>query len=319
MVSVIIPNYNGEEHLKECLDSLKNQSFNNFEVIVVDNNSSDNSVEIISNEYSYVKLIKMKNNTGFSKAVNAGIKYALNNKSTEYFVLLNNDIKCDKDFINELINGFTEPDTGSVASKMLNYFNPEIIDDAGDFINKRGLPTARGNKKKDSPEFNKEKFIFSACAGAAAYRREVFETVGLFDEDFFAYFEDIDLGFRMQLLEYKCFYNPRAVCYHKRGATFSSQGELTTMLCEKNLVSLRIKNYPFSLLLKYQLIFFFSRIVRYYRFRRDYSFKIFVYALKGYLKGLSEIPKSLKKRNAVQKNRKLDSKQIENLLKLYSD
>lgn len=319
MVSVIIPNYNGEEHLRECLDSLKNQSFNNFDIIIVDNNSSDKSVDIIEIEYVYVKLIKMETNTGFSKAVNAGIKYALNKKNTEYFVLLNNDIKCDKDFIKELINGFINPDTGSVASKMLNFYNTEIIDDAGDFINKRGLPTARGHKEKDSPAFNRKKYIFSACAGAAAYRREVFEIIGLFDEDFFAYYEDIDFSFRMQFAGYKCYYNPKAFCYHKRGATFSSRGELTTMLCEKNLVALRLKNYPVSLLFKYQFIFFFSRIVRYYRFWRDHSFKVFVYAVRGYLKGLLEIPKNLKKRKMIRENRKLNSKQIENLLKFYAD
>jgi hypothetical protein len=91
------------------------------------------------------------------------------------------------------------------------------------------------------------------------------------------------------------------------------------MLCEKNLVALRLKNYPVSLLFKYQLIFFFSRIVRYYRFRRDHSFKVFVYAVRGYLKVLWEIPVNLKKRKMIQKNRKLNSKQIENLLKLYAE
>lgn len=319
MVAVIIPNYKGEEHLRECLDSLKIQSYGNFEVIVVDNNSPDNSVEIIRNEYSFVKLIILDTNTGFSKAINTGIKSALENKNTEFLILLNNDIKCDRDFVKELINGFSEADTGSVASKMLNYYNPDIIDDAGDFINKRGLPYARGNKTKDSPLFNRKEFIFSACAGAAAYKREVFENVGLFDEDFFAYFEDIDFGFRMQLMGYKCFYNPGAVCYHKRGATFSSQGELTTMLCEKNLVAVRIKNYPLILLTKNLFIFFFSRIVRYYRFWREHSFVVFLYALKGYFKGLLEIPKSMKKRNHIQKNRKLKPVQIENILKLNKE
>jgi GT2 family glycosyltransferase len=319
MVSVIIPNYNGEKHLRECLDSLKIQSFDKFDIIIVDNNSSDKSVDIINNEYSFVKLINMTSNSGFSKAVNTGIRFALKNSNIKYIILLNNDIKCDKDFIKELISGFSNSDTGSVASKMMNFYNTDIIDDAGDFINKKGLPTARGNKKKDSPEFNKEKFIFSACAGAAAYSREVFEIVGLFDEDFFAYYEDIDFSYRMQLAGYKCYYNPKAFCYHKRGATFSSRGELTTMLCEKNLVALRLKNYPVSLLFKYQYIFFFSRIVRYYRFWRDHSFKVFVYAVRGYLKGLWEIPKNLKKRKMIQKNRNLNSRQIENLLKLYAD
>lgn len=319
MVSVIIPNYNGEQHLRECLNSLKEQSFEKFDIIIVDNNSSDKSLEIINSEYGYVKLINMKSNSGFSKAVNAGISFALKNSNIKYIILLNNDIRCDKDFVRELISGFSESDTGSVASKMLNFYNAEIIDDAGDFINKRGLPTARGHKEKDSPEFNIQEHIFSACAGAAAYRREVFEIIGLFDEDFFAYYEDIDFSFRMQSAGYKCFYNPKAFCYHKRGATFSSRGELTTMFCEKNLVALRLKNYPVTLLFKYQFLFFFSRIVRYYRFWRDHSFKVFVYALRGYLKGLFEIPKNLKKRKTIRENRILNSKQIENLLKFFAE
>lgn len=319
MIRVIIPNYNGKEHIRECLNSLREQTVKNFTVTVVDNASEDGSDLIISQEYPEVNLIKLDKNFGFAKAVNNGIKDALKIQDIKYIVLLNNDIRCDINFIKELTNGFISEDIGSVASKMLNYYDNSIIDAAGDYINSRGLPTARGNGKKDSEEYDKETFVFSACAGAAAYRKEVFEKVGFFDEDFYAYFEDVDFGFRLQLMQYKCYYNPRAICYHKREASFSKRKGLITKLCEKNLVALRFKNYPLSLLLKFQPIFTASRCVRYWRFLKNESIKTFLYALEGYFYGLLELPKTLRKRREIQKKKKITNSELYNILKLCNE
>ncbi|MBL7129406.1 MAG: glycosyltransferase family 2 protein [Ignavibacteria bacterium] len=315
MVSIIIPNYNGISHLKECFDSLRTQTYKNFKIHLVDNNSSDDSVKFTNENFPEIETVSLDSNTGFAKAVNTGIKYSLKDGKIKYIVLLNNDIECDKNFVSELLSGFKTNDTGSVASKMLNYYNRDIIDDAGDFIKKKGSPYARGHSEKDIGQYDKEEFIWGACAGAAIYKREVFNEIGLFDEDFFAYYEDVDFNFRMQLVGYKCYYNPKAVCFHKRGETFKDMTGLETMLCEKNLVALRIKNYPLNILLKWIPYFLVVRIRRYYGFIRNYSYKVFLSAVKGYLKGLTEIPKSLTKRRKIQRQMKVTPDYIENLFK----
>ncbi len=315
MVSIIIPNYNGIEHLKICFDSLRNQSDREYKIILVDNDSKDDSVKFTEQNYPEVKILKLNSNTGFAKAVNEGIKYSQQYVKGEFILLLNNDTECDRNFLSEMIKGFKNNDTGIVACKMINFYDRTKIDDAGDFIKRKGSPYARGFEEKDLGQFDKKEYIFGACAGAAMYKQEVFDRIGLFDEDFFAYYEDVDFSFKAQLAGYKCYYNPSAVCYHKRGATTASKIGFQTMLCEKNLVALRIKNYPFSLLLTSFPFFVIVRIKRYYIFLTRYSFSLFMSALKGYFKGLLEVPKSLRKRSMIQKNRKVSIKYLESILK----
>ena len=315
MISIIIPNYNGVKHLKVCFESLRNQTYNDLKVCLVDNNSSDGSRKFTKEYFPEIEILSLDSNTGFAKAVNAGIKHSLKNKHIEYIVLLNNDIECDKNFLNELINGFKSDDTGSAAGKMLNYYERDVIDNAGDFIKKRGSPYARGYSEKDLGQYDKEEFIWGACAGAAIYKRDVFEKVGFFDEDFFAYYEDVDFSFRMQLLGYRCYYNPKAVCYHKRGGTVRNTIGLQTMLCEKNLIAVRLKNYPINILLKWMPFFVLVRIKRYFDFIRHESFKIFWSAVKGYLLGLTEIPKSLAKRRKIQRQRKVTHEYIASIFR----
>lgn len=315
MISIVIPNFNGLTHLEVCYNSLRNQSYKDFTIVLVDNNSKDKSVKYTEENYPEVKILKLDSNTGFSVAVNEGIKYSMETLKCDFILLLNNDTECKQDFLEEMMNGFKDNNTGSVACKMINFYDRNIIDDAGDFIKRKGSPFARGFEEKDSGQFDKEEFIFGACAGAAIYKREVIETIGYFDDDFFAYYEDVDFSFRMQLAGFKCFYNPKAICYHKRGATTGSKSGFQTMLCEKNLIALRVKNYPFSTLIKWFPYFFLIRFVRYYRFYRDHSPELLKSAVKGYFKGLSEIPISLKKRSKVQKMKKVSTDYIESLFK----
>ena len=315
MVSVIIPNYNGIEHLETCLESLKNQTIDKFRIIFVDNNSKDNSVKFIRLYYPEIAILELKRNKGFAGAVNDGIRFSLNDPTVKYIVLLNNDIECDKNFLIEMRKGFVSGDIGSVACKMLNFYKRNIIDSAGDFVNIKGSPYARGHGQKDIGQFNQPEYVFGACAGAVMYKREVFESVGFFDEDFFAYYEDVDYDLRMQLSGFKCFYNPRAICYHKRGATGKIIDGYQTYMCEKNLPALRIKNYPLGLYLMYQPLFLSGRIRRYYHFAVNNSFNLLITAVKGYLKGLSEIPKSIRKRIHIQKSKKINNKYFKSLFK----
>ena len=314
MISVIIPNYNGIEHLKDCFDSLRNQSYKEFRIILVDNNSTDKSIEFTKTKYAEVSILTQKENTGFARAVNDGIKLSIRDDKTNYILLLNNDIECDKNFIQEMLAGFISDDVGAVACKMKNFYNRDFIDAAGDFIKYMGSPFARGHKEKDTGQYDNPEYVFGASAGAAIYRKDVFDKIGYFDEDFISYYEDVDFCFRMQLAGLKCYYNPKAICYHKRGATAKKNPGMVIFLCEKNLVALRIKNYPASMFFMNLPMFYFGRAKRYFLFIRDEGFASFIYGIKGYFRGLLEIPRSIKKRKKIQKNRKVSIKYLRNLI-----
>jgi GT2 family glycosyltransferase len=316
MISIIIPNYNGMEHLKTCYESLKKQTFKKYELIFVDNGSDDESVLFTEKEFPESHVIKLGYNSGFAKAVNEGVKYSLNNTSAEYILLLNNDIELTPDFLEVVSKTFIEHIEASVVSvKMLNYYSRDTIDDCGDFIKAGGgSPLARGHGDKDTGQYNKAEYIFGACAGAAAYRSGIFNDTGFFDESFFAYYEDIDFSFRAQLLGYKCLYQPKAVCYHKRGGTSSvATHGFQTEMCERNLVLMRLKNYPLSTYIFYQPLFFIARIKRYYSFIRFHSFELFMRAFKGYLRGMILLITKIPERFRIQSKRKVTTAYIKSL------
>jgi GT2 family glycosyltransferase len=315
MIDIIIPNYNGVNELKICYASLENQTYRDFRVILVDNGSTDNSVEFTKSTYPRHQVIMLDKNYGFAKAINSGIRFSLSLDTCRYILLLNNDIELKEDFLAKGIETFQKiEDASFIAVKMMSYFKRDIIDDCGDFIKANGgSPFARGHGDLDTGQYDKPEYIFGACAGAAFYRKELFESVGLFDEDYFAYLEDLDLSFRLQLNGYKCYYNPEILCYHKRGETSKKSEGMNNFYSEKNLIALRLKNYPLFIYIKYTPLFLADRIVRFYKFARFYPSGIFWSAVKGYLKGLLEVPKSLKKRWSIQKTKSVESKYIESL------
>lgn len=300
--------------MKSCLSSLRDQVVNDFETIIVDNGSTDQSVEFVNEHYPEVQLLELNENMGFAKATNIGIRKALMDKDVHYIVLLNNDIECDRNYLLELSKSFDNDEIGSVCPKMLNYYNRDVLDDTGNIINKKGFPYSRGQGQKDLGQYDTTELIFSACAGAAMYKKEVFDDVGYFDEDFFAYYEDVDFGFKLQLYGYKCIYNPKAVCYHKRGGTTSTNKNLYIMLIERNIVTLRIKNYPFTILFTYSVYYQLARIYRFLKYIFLVSPSYFFSAFRGYLQGIFMIPKSLIKRYRVLQNKKVDSKYIKNIM-----
>jgi GT2 family glycosyltransferase len=315
MISIVIPNLNGLDDLKLLFESLSRQSYNDFQVILVDNGSSDDSVSYTENNFPGHNIIKLEKNHGFSAAVNQGIRFALDKFKPEYILLLNNDIELSNNFLEEAIKTFANvPDAGFIAVKMMNYFNRNIIDNTGDFIKSNGgSPLMRGFGEIDTGQYDKAEYIFGACAGAAFYSSQLFRDAGLFDEDFFAYLEDIDLSFRFQLKGYKCYYNPKIMCYHKRGETTKKFTGWETYYSEKNLVSMRLKNYPLSIYMKYFPLFFISRVRRFIKFFLKYPKEVFSNAFRGYIKGLTEIPSALRKRRAIQKGSKVSAAYIESL------
>ncbi len=246
-VSVVIPNWNGKKFLEACLPSLELQTFKNFEVIIVDNGSNDGSLEYITSGFPDYKIISLPSNIGFSPAVNLGIEKAVG----EYIFLLNNDTKVDKKCIEELVKVLEKKkDVGMVAAKMLNFYNPKIIDSAGDYIDVVGHANNIGLGEKDSTEFNKEGYVFLVTGGGSLIRRKMFEKVGLFDNDYFAYFEDVDLGLRAQMQGFKGYYQPKAVIHHIHMATSKRNPEFKEYLQYRNMTQTIIKDFPKGLLLK---------------------------------------------------------------------
>ncbi|HNQ29249.1 MAG TPA: glycosyltransferase family 2 protein [Methanolinea sp.] len=242
--SIIIPNWNGMNWLPGCLAALKDQTVQDFEIIVVDNGSSDGSVPYIQSRYPAVRIITFRKNCGFSKAVNEGIKKA----SGKYIVLLNNDTLPEKEWLISLLNEIRAApiEVGSLASLMIRMDNPSLTDDAGDYLDWYGLAFKRGNGEPIFQWIENEP-VFSACAGAVLYRREFLERTGLFDEKFWSYLEDVDLGLRGNLLGFTCIFVPSARVLHKSHGSAMPSGAYVYHVT-KNRVMLLLKNIPSILL-----------------------------------------------------------------------
>lgn len=209
-VAVIIPNYNGQKYLSDCLKSLRKQSFRDFKVIMVDNGSSDGSLSLVKRDFPEVQIIGLSENTGFANAVNVGIKET----TAKYVFLLNNDTVCEEGVIEALVNILDKrKSVFSVQAKMLQFKEPHLIDDAGDYYCALGWAFAP-SKDKDNSRYSRRVNVTSACAGAAMYRREVFEEIGYFDEAHFCYLEDVDVGYRARLYGYDNVMEPGAIVYH---------------------------------------------------------------------------------------------------------
>lgn len=238
--TVIIPNYNGMEYIDGCLESVF-KSDRAVEVIVVDNGSTDGSDELVTKKYPKVKLIKFVSNRGFSAAVNAGIKAA----TTPYIFLLNDDTVIDKDTIGILEHDLdANPKIFSVQAKMLKMTCPDLVDSAGDYYCALGWAYGKG-KDKPSSDYTGCRNIFSACAGAALYRRSVFKEIGLFDENHFAYLEDVDIGYRALIHGYLCYADMNAIVLHAGSGTSGSRyNEFKVNLSSRNSVYLIYKNMP---------------------------------------------------------------------------
>lgn len=248
-LDIVIPNFNGKIFLPACLDSLQLQSYSDFHVIVVDNGSSDGSVEFLRQNYPAVEVLDWTENTGFSAAVNGGIKAG----TAPLVFLLNNDTELDKYCLERLvIAARLNPGFDFFASKMLDYHDRSMLDGAGDFFLRGGVGYRIGTMEKDNEYYSTARQVFGACAGAALYRREFFEELGLFDEDFFAYLEDVDINLRANFRGKKCWYVPDARVFHIGSATTGSKiNPFTVSLSTRNNLCLLVKNYPLLLFFRY--------------------------------------------------------------------
>jgi GT2 family glycosyltransferase len=241
LVTVIIPNYNGKQYLADCLRSLHKQTFLDFDIVVVDNGSDDGSREYLEKNWPQVNIIALRENTGFANAVNVGIKSC----SSKYVFLLNNDTCCDERAIGQLVKVMEHKEKlFSAQAKMLSMKEPHNIDDCGDLYCALGWAFTPG-KDADNRKFRRRESVTSACAGAAIYRREYFETVGYFDEEHFCYLEDVDIGYRARLKGYANVMEPTAIVYHAGSASSGSRyNEFKVELTAGNNIYLIYKNMP---------------------------------------------------------------------------
>jgi len=307
LVNVVIVNWNGKAFLSKCLDGLRSQLYRPLCVKVVDNGSEDGSVGFIAQHFPEVNIVALSTNHGFSRANNI----ALENADAGYIALLNNDAIPHPSWLGDLVGALeSHPEAGFAASRMVFYDNPGLIDRAGDVYTRAGTGLLRG-RGKPSDTYEREEYVFGACAGAALYRTEMLQEIGFFDEDFFLLYEDVDLSFRAQLRGYKCIYVPDAVVYHIGSGSIGEDTPTSVYYSHRNLEWVYIKNMPAGLIkrtivphLIYDLAAFLFFVAKgrggdYLRAKWD--------AFKG-------IRAALQKRKEIQKGKKVRDLYIWNLL-----
>jgi GT2 family glycosyltransferase len=242
LVSVIVPSFNGKAVVGECLESLKGQRFRDFETILVDNASTDGTAAFVRENYPEVKVVVNDGNLGFGGGVNVGLRQA----EGRCVALLNNDAVADPGWLSGLVSaaGRSEGRVGMWASKILCHGRPGEIDTAGHRLYPDGLNIGRGKGEKDSAEYGKEEEVLFPSGCAAMYRREVFYEVGGFDEEFFAYGDDTEMGLRARLAGWKCLYAPSSVVYHRGSETMGRHSALKAYYIERNRVWVLLKCFP---------------------------------------------------------------------------
>lgn len=239
-VTIVIPNYNGKRLLSNCLKTLERQTEKNFKVLVIDNGSTDASVELTS-EILDLEMVALQENRGFCGAVNLGIQMT----KTPFVILLNNDTEVEPDFVKALLDGIKKSgNIFSCGAQMIDFKNHNILDNAGDLYTAMGWAYARG-KGKECAKFEKPVKVFSSCGGAVIYRMSMLKETGMLDEAHFAYLEDVDLGYRARIYGYENWYEPEAKVYHVGSATTGTRyNEKKVFLAARNTIYVIYKNMP---------------------------------------------------------------------------
>lgn len=312
-VAVVVVNFKGIEDTINCLQSLEKQTFTNFTIVAIENGSHDDSVhEFKKFEKKYrnkIHTIYHQVNSGFTGGVNAGISWALQ-ESFEGIILLNNDAIVEPNWIEELIRAQAIKKSG-ITTGLLLHEHGDTIDSTGDWYSTWGLPFPRNrdDKTENAPD---EEYVFSATGGGSLYTAELLRDIGLFDQVLFAYYEDIDISFRAQLAGWKIFYTPKAIAYHKQGATTKRMPSgFAVYQTFKNLPVVFLKNVPSSLLVSIGVRFWFAYFLMLGNAIKNGNGKM---GIKGYFKSISLLPHMLRERHRIQGAKKVSSDYIKSLL-----
>ena len=314
-VAVIVLNWNGEQDSLRCISALQKQTAPR-DIIAVDNASTDNFVANLEKNYPEIVVLKNSKNLGFAGGVNTGIRHAIDN-GYEFVALINNDATPEPNWLSELLAA-TEPTVqgvslyrkvGIVTGKLLK--TDGTIDSTGDQYTSWGLAYPRGRNDKDAGQYDTLQEVFGATGGASLYRIEMLREIGLFDEDFFAYYEDVDISFRAQLAGWKVVYTPKAVAYHKVGASSGKVPGLTTYMTVKNLPWLMWKNVPWRLIPTIMPRFFIAHLsIILSSLAKGKLLPVF----KGVFVAFLLLPKKLIERHKIQSSRKVSTDYIKSII-----
>lgn len=325
LISAVVLNWNGYPVLDNCLRSLYNQTYRPLEIIVVDNASTDGSVDFLRQKFQDVNLIINEKNVGFGAGNNIGILASRG----KYIMVLNNDTRLDPKCAEELKRSIEkDKNYGACASKILLESEPDVIDGVGIVVCPDGLSFGRGRlEKRDRYEEEEEIFFASDCA--CLYRREMLEDIGLYDEDFFAYADETDMGWRARLAGWKCIYSPKAIVYHHHST--SSGGRVSAFkafLVERNRIWVALKNFPVSLIILGQFYTLWRYAFQAYgalrgkgaagQFTSDFSKSELVkILLRVYLSAWKKLPLMLKKRKMIQQKKRITNQEVYQLIKRF--
>ncbi len=309
LLSVIIPHYNGAHHLPPCFNALRRQSYPHLEILLVDNGSTDESLELTRRDFPEVKIIALNQNLGYAGAVNRGIEQS----SGEIIVALNNDTEVAPGWAQALVDALqAHPEAGIIASKILLFDRRDTLHSAGDGFGCDGLPINRGVWQKDTGQFDQDTYIFGGCGGAVAYRRTMLADIGLLDEELFMYLEDVDLNWRAQLAGYRVVFAPDAVVYHHLSAT--GGGVIASYYTGRNTIFVLAKNLPGSIFRRHWRAIFAAQLKIATDALRAWRGEAARARLRGQLAGLFGLPKWLAKRRAVQQSKRVDDTYLVSLL-----
>jgi GT2 family glycosyltransferase len=275
---------------------------------MVDNGSSDESIYFTEKNFPEVRIVKLPDNQGFVGAVNAGIEAA----EGEFVSLLNNDTKVDSHWLEELVKTLeAHPECGSATSKILQMRDGKTFDGAGDMQNWYFIPFPRGRDTIDTGQFDDEAYVFSASGAACLYRKSMLDEIGLLDSSFFAYYEDVDLGYRAQLAGYKCIYTPKAKILHDVGGTSKIETDFVYFHPMKNRWFMILKNTPASLLWMHAHKILISEGLFWVRALRRHKVRALVRAYREVLKSL---PRLRRERREIKQLKKISNSELHRLI-----
>ena len=307
--SVVVSNWNGRDDLVRCLRCLQAQTYADHEVIVADNGSTDGSLELVRERFPSVRVLELGSNLGFATANNRGIEAARG----RYIALLNNDTEPEPEWLAELVACVERHhDAASATSKMVLFEPPGTIDGAGDVCDWSFLPHPRGHGEPDKGQYEDELEVFSASGGAALWRADVLRELGSFDEAFFIYYEDVDLGFRARQRGLACWYAPRSVVLHRRGAATRGLSVFELYHPIKNRWLLIAKNVPAGLLARRLRLVLGGELV-WWRRACESGHRGAVWS--AYAAVLRSLPRVLRQRRAVARSRTIPEAELDALLR----